>query len=220
MDMITLAMAKAYSDSKGGYVETTKKVFGSGVTDEDGMVVFDPLLKEGSTYTVTFGGVDFVRTCKKAVVGDAEYYYIGNGIVIGLADNGDPFSAAVNDGVTVFVGLDGVSGKTVTIMVETEITVPIKPEFLPGVCLPVVELSTNASGEETELTAKEGEALSVAIATGLPVVVKMRAEDVPISFVAINQNGVLQFLFGPLVFTIESESENNDKHWFVRIQEI
>lgn len=52
---------------------------------------------------------------------------------------------------------------------------PIDPKFIPGVCLPVVELSTIITGGAT-FTDAENAALNEAAATGLPVVIKFDVE--------------------------------------------
>lgn len=78
------------------------------------------------------------------------------------------------------VGLEGVEAGTYVVSTGTnfrfisatmsDTIVPIEPKYLPGVCLPVVELSTVASDTQTNLTAEEAEKIKAL--NGAPCIIK------------------------------------------------
>lgn len=77
-----------------------------------------------------------------------------------------------------------------SVTIGTEVIHPIDPKFLPGVCLPVVELETEIipDGSNIELTEAEGNALTATVATGLPIVLKLRLGDQKLSAIAFRAN--------------------------------
>lgn len=59
----------------------------------------------------------------------------------------------------------------------TETTTPIDPKYLPGVCLPVVELTTAPTEQGAQMSAEESAKLDEALALGLPIAVKGTMPD-------------------------------------------
>ena len=172
MDMITLAMAKVYSDSKGGYVG--KGTIISGELTDGTYQDFTTKLEAGKKYTLKldsgiYSGVaiDYGNT--------GDLFYIGN-----LAIMGEEF-ADVNTGESYCVGymsLDNVfavtdSNNSKTFSLEGETIVPIDPKYLPGVCLPVVELETAVTSTPAALSEEDGAQMDTL--NGEPAVLKLVA---------------------------------------------
>ena len=66
--------------------------------------------------------------------------------------------------------------KTRGFSIETETITPIDPKYLPGVCMPVVEITSAEypfSGDTVALSAEESAKFAAAAETGLPVVIKL-----------------------------------------------
>lgn len=138
MDLLTLAMAKAYSDKKGGYTEIANTVLLDGVFEvpevEGGPSLFECEcleIKTGDNVTVKWNGVQY--TC---VVFDGEGNVgFGNLAVMGAESNtGEPFlfgNVVYEDGTSagVFATYDRGS-ITVTVKRVTEIVYPIDPKYL------------------------------------------------------------------------------------------
>lgn len=64
-----------------------------------------------------------------------------------------------------------------TSCIETETIHKIDPKFLPGVCLPVVELSTEPTTEGVELTAEENTKLNEALSQSPLVILQIPTSD-------------------------------------------
>ena len=82
------------------------------------------------------------------------------------------FSEKKEDGTGVFAVFDEPSLALYVCRVEAETTTPIDPKYLPGVCLPVVELSTVGTSDGAALTAEESAKMEEVAALGLPIIVK------------------------------------------------
>lgn len=171
-DPITYAMAKAYSDSKGGYTKTETKVLASYtdaefVENEGGGITFFPPsvipLTGGAAYTVEWDGVKY--ECIAQV--DEDMVYLGN---IEMVEDGEPFTVVTFPTDSMVAATQG-NTHSFTISQTVETIHPIKPEYLPGVCLPVVEIA-----DLTSITAEENAKLTACI--GMPIVCRF------------NQNGV------------------------------
>ena len=168
MDMITLAMAKAYADKKGGYIETSQTDIIPQTTTEGAFVSgscyclafydSDLHLNAGETYVVEWDGVRYVRTCFK----NYSINVLGS---MGVAspnkeDTGEPFCLVEYvDNVSVFFK-EGVH--TFRVYQETETVHPIDPKYIPwdsapGGGLPVVELDIELSEIPNDLTLLTGE---------------------------------------------------------------
>lgn len=100
MDMITLAMAKAYTDSQRlAFVEESKNVVFENVKTDGGWWELNGWTDEtpGTIFTVIVDGVEYQRELKSAspYIGGQNRTYLGNptlnGSYKGATDNGDPF---------------------------------------------------------------------------------------------------------------------------------
>ncbi len=226
MDMIALAMAKAYSDKKGGYVERDAIVLLPEQTvtaaDKRGAAYY----ASGIEYTPYDGGgtalfiVDGVRY-------EAELSSEGNGTWIGgnmgLAssanpDNGLPFCVILPQN-RIYFATEGEH----TVYVELPDTNhPIDPKYLPGVCLPVVKLSTTVESGAT-FTDVENTALNEAFEKNSPIALRCNiqmgnilATDCRLACVAFsmpNTKGI-SASFGAVVIEFYS---NNGGAWSVNI---
>ena len=198
MDMITLAMAKAYCDSKGGYENSYSMTF-------DGNT-------EGKVTIPLMNGVSFVKVSNKVLskeelLGATYVSFDGKTIVIAeknifdnsavgattqfygvMADNmtdaptivsckactidfgGFPLTVP-SDGTYFIYMMMGIAMYVSSLSNET--IVPIDQKYLPGVCLPVVELTTEFSldGAEVALTEAESKNMDKAAKASLPIVV-------------------------------------------------
>ena len=117
-------------------------------------------MEVGKKYRVVADGVALEH-----IATDASYQIIGNASLFNdETDNGWPwvFVIAMDYQVTAIGFADPAENEkshTVAVYAVTETTTPIDPKYLPGVCLPVVELSTDGSITESmnkQLTAAIG----------------------------------------------------------------
>lgn len=178
-DPVTYALAKSYSDSKGGYTEPGKKLFTIELTDGQ---YLDATRKSGSlevgkTYTVAVDGETYTCKGKDGAEVDADVC-LGNFGLAGGTDTGEPFFVletfdSGTDNVWVLAAMTNNGASTISVSIA-DTTVPIKPEYLPGVCLPVVELSTVPTADGTELTAEEAVAMDAL--NGSPCIVRTESE--------------------------------------------
>lgn len=175
-----------------GYVKKRKKVIapeGMVVAAGDGLYlfatmvdgVFTPLyldLVVGETYNVRVNGADY--TCV-AFNEDEVGTCLGNAALLYSEDlagvEGDPFVVSQfgepnEEGKTAWMALFAaeLTDPAISISQETETIHTINPKYLPGVCLPVVELTTQATNERTELTAEEAAMLDTL--NGAPCLMK------------------------------------------------
>lgn len=165
MDAVTLALAKAYTNSqRNGYVEYRDIVcFPEAEFEFIGAVNLNipgNPFGDGDTVTVVYDGVEYVRTAKffPEEYNDLAYgYYVGNLKFVGGEDTGEPFALLSNfnryngnfNGFIVVdtdnfvdLGNSDSSAHRIGCKVATEEVHPIDPKFLPGAVLPVVELET------------------------------------------------------------------------------
>ena len=180
MDVLTLAMAKAYADSKGGYTELAEKAVlpETSVSPTEGIYMLDCILEVDKQYTVTLNGEKYkCKSVGEDMGGDgtSDVVLLGNiKLVFGMGyEDGEPWGIAyVPEDFTALAHKDGDIGPiTISISEEVETIVPIDQKYLPGVCLPVVELSTTFS-VNTYLTDAEGKALDVAFEANTPIIIK------------------------------------------------
>lgn len=132
MDIVTLAMAKAYTDGQRlAYVEPSKVLFSVDPRninhDTPGIG-----LKAGEKYIVTLEGVDGYEGGTFEVVSVGEPGHVAIEI-------GDFYLVDYNKGWSIQFYPNDCSLATIS---TPETIVPIDPKYLPGVCLPVVELET------------------------------------------------------------------------------
>ena len=189
-DPVTYAMAKAYSDKKGGYVEPGKVYTFDG--NADGKTAI-PVSSEfvGVKISNDTPSVEQITKVVFEADADGEHHviemtpemwtvYTASGLK-GLVLDGALF-VFVSDGSVHESGFYVVTNESGYVSyVEFEETIhPIKPEYLPGVCLPVVEITSTAipESDRVELTAEEKAQIEAALATGMPAVIKIAYIDV------------------------------------------
>ena len=236
-DNAILEAAKAYSDSKGGYVEkkcsptvTVPFVETQYPGKYAGETEFNlDYAIPGDILTVVWDGTEY-----KAEVGvDSNgHNAIGNPVFVGGEDNGLPFAFFPRFHGGVLVGSDVITfdnSASHTIAICQETIVPIDPKYLPGVCLPVVELST-ALANETALTDAESALLSTAFEGGAPVVIRCTVyfsilEGMPVSgqFVFNPQllplGGQSSKVFGGVIYGINVMFIEAGENWICAIEE-
>lgn len=183
MDIVTLAMTKQYTDSQRlAYTEVVKSpVFLEPVTFVGNTQVNAPfpltieemLALNGKEVQVCLNGVEYPYTIAYNKNG-------GNAVGFRGINNAPVFAVYVfseqlwnieNDS-------DPENTSTVSIYMKTETIHPIEAKYLPGVCLPVVEISTVLTLNSTvALTEEEGAMLDAAVAQNLPVVIRLKLKD-------------------------------------------
>lgn len=206
MDILTLSLAvKKALAAMGLKIEPAKTVLRGKLTG-DGY---------GSTETISLvPGVEY----SVALTGNSgEKIEIGRGIAQGVegatyVGNMALFDEEAPDTGELFLTLTIPTGDTKTLVVisgggtanfvieRTETIHPIDPKYLPGVCLPVVELSTEIpiDGTEVTLSTEEGTLLTKACESGIPVCMKIR--------LGISENITTPF---SAVFTLGTEDANS-----------
>lgn len=151
---IMVAQAKSRVLRELGVKTEPGKVLLKETTASYGVVTEYIGLAVGKTYNVSFLGGTFQAVCKAG----EEIRYIGNlSLLIEDAENtGEAFCIAevVEDGENGTVWSFSVEGEEFTVSTAETIH-PINPKFLPGVCLPVVELETALTVEGAELSAAD-----------------------------------------------------------------
>lgn len=101
-------------------------------------------IEEGKVYTVTTDSGSFTSVCKATTLEDnTALLFIGNGKLFALEDTGESFviSLLADEFSTMLYAVDYDNGSHMKIVSEETIH-PIDPKFLPGVCLPVVEITS------------------------------------------------------------------------------
>ena len=137
-------------------------------------------IPENKSFTVAYDGVTYECTAVTAnvnamvtgvFIGNLSLEYMGD-------DTGEPFLImflAANNSNLFTVKAPGTH--TVAIYTQTETITPIDPKYLPGVCLPVVEIA-----DFTALTEAEQAKLTACI--GMPIVLKCElGPGVPVAVV-------------------------------------
>lgn len=178
MDVITLALLNKLKKSGSvGYSEK-KVILKAELVDsqylEQGKLIG---LEVGKTYTVVVDSGKYEAVCKK-IDGTT---YLGNLYIVDpeVAEDtgecffvGDLVTEEDRDGFCAFV-TDG----STSISIETETIHPIDQKYLPGVCLPVVEIATQPTDEGAPLTAEESAKMDEVAAMGLPIVCRAKIDD-------------------------------------------
>ena len=163
MDLVTLAMAKSYTDSQRlAYTEGETKVIAPKGSLHSSLAIVDPntntpidlALVEGETYTVNILGSEYTIVAVSmegmvillhATSFDAEGIPL-DGFAV-MPEDGiyrlQPFEESLNAELQANMVDNVVQDFSITQGKET--IHPIDPKFLPGVCLPVVELETQVS---------------------------------------------------------------------------
>lgn len=227
MDMLTLAMAKAYTNSQRlGYIEkdiiswngdtTGKPELGEDIfrisdktfaadqveavilTGADGS--FSRVTTDGCTMTHPDGTVETSDVMKLEVIEETTGFVVlgwnGTQVIFAASVSVDleGNDASVEKGTYFAANVVGLENTYVSAVELKETIHPIDPKFLPGVCLPVVELSTTVANKAT-FTDAENAALSEAFNTKLPFVVhtNLSIGDIAVKdAVAVSQCGTME----------------------------
>lgn len=180
MDAVTLALAKAYTNSQRiAYIEPGKVLIEHEIVSDEGLDFGLPLidLVPGRKYTVTlFDGVESVSGEYEAMeirIEEENYHvvYLGNPSIFGWEDNGELFLVASGKfGTEGEFGVVGALGGAIdNITVETTETIhPIDPKFLPGAVVLETDLSAATALSEADCTK-----LNDAVKAGLPITAKV-----------------------------------------------
>lgn len=184
---INLGAKKALAILRGsgvvGYTEPGEVIiFDVALADNDGISSYDGIekldLTVGNTYTVKMDSGSYSTVCKTTNAEGTEIRYLGNAAALGGDDTGESFTIASAqasiEGIAVAVA-DFANGTKCTIIDPMGRTIhPIDPKYLPGVCLPVVEITSAAYPDSgiVALSAEESTALTAAIESGTPCVIK------------------------------------------------
>ena len=143
-------------------------------------------ISNGDTCKVVFDGKEYILP---ATVGPSSENPADTDIHIG--GDGYPFYfwhtiAESNANMIFFIeAYDEKPGHSFAVYLQTEKTTPISDKYLPGVCLPVVELTSvkGITGNDYALTQAEGEQLDKAAQTNLPCVITFSMEGMTISVI-------------------------------------
>lgn len=188
MDMITLALAKQYTDSQklaytegGGSLIWDGNTEGKEVYNENFVRVSTKALDLNEIATVTLsenGEVTTIAASEGNVIVDngASLFIADVPLIISVSVAGTADFAYFDVGTYLFTTPE--ADAYVSSVTFKETIHPIDPKYLPGVCLPVVELSTVIAESGTALTEAESAALTEAYESGLPIVCKFSQEDV------------------------------------------
>lgn len=224
MDLITLAMAKPIPIKKAGYVEVSEAVIfeNLAVSGGEADTTVTTQMIPGKTYIVTVGGVKYERVCYTeafdgiACVGNARLYDFVN------EDNGDDFFVGQARETIVQCYTRNMGDTTITLAEKTETIHPIDPKYLPGVCLPVVELTTEPTvGTSASLTADESAKLDEVVTLKTPIVLNFVYPDMGemscVCFYMASANGfVHHFSFGNTMTLIVGYG---DGAWYTSLTE-
>ena len=181
MDAVTLALAKAYSDSKGGYAEPQKTILARTTLDFNKNAAYLP---DPFNFVV---GCEYKLTI--SLGGESESY---TGVATEMTDNGIMVVTVVFGGIIACAdfppnvaeiygaaaSLAYMASGNVTVDPATEFEIvkpetihPIDPKYLPGVVLPVVELSTTFK-VGSQYTENENKILTALFEKYVPAVIK------------------------------------------------
>lgn len=191
-----------------GIEEESSKVLLDGELVEESLELSKKIdFEAGKSYKVKLDNVEY--TTLGGLIPQTGFVFIGNPSIADsdMDDTGEPFfcySYDDEDGQgTAFVAINGATHVTIS---TPETITPISDKYLPGVCLPVVEITSAEYSMENavELSAKESAQFTAAAEASLPVVVKFTLGSLPISVLAqfvggayIANMGDGMFNFGP-----------------------
>lgn len=173
MDLITLALAKKYTDEKAGYSEQNVFTFDG---NTDGKLVVNNMVRVSTkkidattavSVTGMAGGVEQTIEKENMTIEDGVLSF--QGLCFVLCSNGEDEEYPV--GVYVLA-----TEEMYVSRVEFAETIhTIDPKFIPGAVLPVVELSTYPMPDGAPLTAEENAKLDAL--EGMPCILKCTVFD-------------------------------------------
>lgn len=138
--------------------------------------VIDFVPEVGKVYTVSVNGEKYQAEAKSANFQGIDIVVLGNGYIYGLEHTGEDWLIAYSaaDQTCAFAWADGLEhDTTISVYQLTETLTPMNPKYLPGVCLPVVELSTIANEYGVEVTAEDAAKLDEVATMNVPIVCKI-----------------------------------------------
>lgn len=155
MDMITLAMAKAYSDSKGGYSEPSKAYTYDGILEGKEYVEAQPgkilvKISDEICYYDTIESVSLTGEKGSGTLGKEKLVFeeldeagniaiLCNGLELGTIVN-ETFADVFSPGIWVLYEVNELTGITYVSKIQlTETIHPIDPKYLPGVTIRMLE---------------------------------------------------------------------------------
>lgn len=210
----------------GGDVKRGKAIFNIALTDGSNydVVVTGKELTVGETYTVITESGSFSAVCKD----------FDGGSLLGNLASINPSGENTGESFVVYVGVEkgeayGVAvdqnGGSFIKVITPETIVPIDPKYLPGVCLPVVELTTMPTEEGAALSESESAAVQAAFDTGMPCVIKctIHEDSVAQKTSSVFQHAQLTFSDGELSMFARADAGYihqvvlNDGTWVFRI---
>lgn len=237
MDILTLAMAKAYTDSQRiASAETNKYAICDNFelmsdTQSSTTMSNKEHFVEGAKCLVTiscyanFGGTEKISETYSATVkrdGSSTGLYVGNLSKFKDAENtGEKFLLYNKKNMLICFAehlLPSASGICwITCEVVEETIHPIDPKYLPGVCLPVVEIA-----DYTALTEAECAALDKAESNNAPIVVKFNFNGIDICCALARMNAEGITIFSGVQLLLETTWKivlNNEGGWTMTITE-
>lgn len=205
MDAITLAMAKAYSDSKGGYARKDTKTLTWDGDTTNSENIFDTAVVKISDEIVDLSTASAVTL--RMMDGGGEtlakndftvFYEEGLQLLTYPLDDKVLLVNVPVESENVFApGLyatvfeDVYRFESVTLVTET--IHPIDPKYLPGVCLPVVEITSAEYPQSgtVALSAEESAALTAAASMNVGAVIRYTLQTIPMTIVAQSLMGTM-----------------------------
>ena len=163
---------------------TTEEVDGvCGGTIEDTSVIdismCGTLEDDKNQYEVTFDGVKYpLYSLKLVTLGEDPFVGFGNEALLNpeATDTGEPFMFYIDVlGAICIVATKEPGEHTASIEAIAETIHPIEPKFLPGVCLPVVEIASAVYDPNSKalLTEEESAAMDTACASSTHIIVNV-----------------------------------------------
>ena len=197
-------------------VHDAQIAFDDGASNEnDGLVNPDsPIMTGVGSYHVIWDSKEYVCEPWTVSGNGNKNVYLGNNYHSSgkkEEDNGLPFYfdfLTLSNGTIrfhVLTDYGDYSTRTISIYTQTETITPIDPKYLPGVCLPVVEIASAEypfSGDPVALSAEESAKFAAAAETGLPVVIKLTLNSMSLTaqymsglYMGNFGSGILSFAF-------------------------
>jgi hypothetical protein len=165
-DLAFLMLQSMKSNGGVGYTEHGKVIVDTelpdildSATQATGISAKGNEFEVGKNYTVTTDSGTYLTVCKKIIVDEQELIMLGNAVVWGMEDTGEPFIILLfyEDEQWLIGCIDFNCGTHMTVSTAETIHT-IDPKFLPpssGGGLPVVELTTLPTPNGAELTFDE-----------------------------------------------------------------
>ena len=146
--------------------------------ENDGQFVVDKLLVPGETYVVNWNGIDYTCVCKEGNLDGATIQAIGNAILLGGEDTGEPFGIFT----TIFEGSKGggvfpvdESVTSFTLSVKGNVAIPIPVQYLSNAVPHYIDVT--AAGDGTLSIAETATELWALISSGWPMIARVAERD-------------------------------------------